>query len=72
MRVSILGFGSVWRRRSGKDPEDPKRFSRAAYYNTTGVAVSRKFRPPDLAPQILSFHENKMIPKSVAEQAALG
>jgi hypothetical protein len=30
------------------------------------------FRPPDLAPQILSFHENKMIPKSVAEQAALG
>jgi hypothetical protein len=44
MRVSILGFGSVWRRRSGKDPGDPKRFARAAYYNTTGVAVGGKLR----------------------------
>ena len=28
MRVSVLGFGSVWRRRLGKDPGDPKRFAR--------------------------------------------
>ena len=39
MRVSVLGFGSVWRRRLGKDPADPKRFARAAYFNTTGVIV---------------------------------
>ena len=44
MRVSILGFGSVWRRRSSEDPGDPKRFARAAYYNTTGVAVRGKLR----------------------------
>jgi hypothetical protein len=44
MRVSVLGFGSVWRRRSGKDPGDPKRFARAAYYNTTGIAVGGKLR----------------------------
>jgi hypothetical protein len=30
------------------------------------------FRPPDLAPQILSFHENKMIPKRVADPVELG
>ncbi len=39
MRVAVLGFGSVWRRRIGKDPNDAKRFVRAAYYNTTGVQV---------------------------------
>jgi hypothetical protein len=39
MRVAVLGFGSVWRWRIGKDPSDPKRFVRAAYYNTTGVSV---------------------------------
>jgi len=44
MRVSVLGFGSVWRRRSGKDPGEPKRLARAAYYNTTGVAVEGKLR----------------------------
>lgn len=39
MRVSILGFGSVWRRRWAKGSDDPRRFARAAYYNTTGVCV---------------------------------
>lgn len=39
MRVAILGFGSVWRRRIRQDPSDPKRFLRAAFYNTTGVQV---------------------------------
>jgi hypothetical protein len=44
MRVSVLSFGSVWRRRWGKDPTDPKRFARAAYFNTTGVMVKGKLR----------------------------
>jgi hypothetical protein len=44
MRVEILGFGSIWRRRLGKDPDDPRRFARAAYYNTTGVTVGGKLR----------------------------
>jgi len=44
MRVGVLGFGSVWRRRLGKDPADPKRFVRAAYFNTTGVMVKGSLR----------------------------
>jgi hypothetical protein len=44
MRVSVLSFGSVWRRRLGKDLADPKRFARAAYFNTTGVMVQGKLR----------------------------
>ena len=42
MRVGILGFGSVWRCRWGKGPDDPRRFARAAYYNTTGIMVGGK------------------------------
>ena len=44
MVVSISGFGSVWRRRFGKEPDDPRRFARAAYYNTTGVPVEGTIR----------------------------
>lgn len=39
MRVAVLGLGSVWRRRVGKNPDDARRFVRSAYYNTTGVQV---------------------------------
>ena len=42
MLVSVTGFGSVWRRRIGKDPNDSSRFVNAAYYNTTGVLVNNK------------------------------
>jgi len=44
MVVSITGFGSVWRRRFGKDLDDPRRFARASYYNTTGVLVDGTIR----------------------------
>jgi hypothetical protein len=44
MLVTITGFGSVWRRRFGKDENDPKRFARAAYFNTTGVPVNGEVR----------------------------
>lgn len=44
MLVTITGFGSVWRRRVGKDPDDARRFARAAYFNTTGVPVNGKIR----------------------------
>jgi len=44
MRVGILSFGSVWRRRWAKGSDDPRRFARAAYYNTTGVMVGGKLR----------------------------
>lgn len=40
MLVGVTSFGSVWRRRIGKNPGDPERFSRAAYFNTTGVMTA--------------------------------
>jgi hypothetical protein len=44
MFVTVTGFGSVWRQRFGKDQHDPRRFARAAYFNTTGVRVGRQIR----------------------------
>lgn len=44
MFVTVTGFGSVWRRRFGKDESDPRRFARAAYFNTTGVPVNGRIR----------------------------
>ncbi|MHB8527276.1 MAG: hypothetical protein ACYDD2_14110 [Candidatus Acidiferrales bacterium] len=44
MLVTITGFGSVWRRRFGKNRSDPRRFARAAYFNTTGVQVNGEVR----------------------------
>lgn len=44
MLVTITGFGSVWRRRFGKDENDPRRFARAVYFNTTGVPVKGRVR----------------------------
>jgi hypothetical protein len=44
MLVTVTGFGSVWRRRFGKDENDSKRFARAAYFNTTGVPVNGDIR----------------------------
>jgi hypothetical protein len=44
MLVTVTGFGSVWRRRFDKAPNDSRRFARAAYFNTTGVPVDGKIR----------------------------
>lgn len=44
MLVTIKSFGSLWSRRIGHDPDDPKRFARAAYYNTTGIRVGEQLR----------------------------
>lgn len=45
MLVSILGFGSIWEQRIGKDSSDPFRYSRhAAFYNTTGIRIGDKYK----------------------------
>ena len=44
MLVTITGFGSVWRRRLGNNQQDPRRYARAAYFNTTGVPVGGAIR----------------------------
>ena len=44
MLVSVLGFGSIWTRRSRKDAPLGQEFSprQLVYYNTTGVKVGEK------------------------------
>ena len=44
MLVTVTGFGSVWRRRCQNHENDPRRFARAAYFNTTGVPVDGRIR----------------------------
>ena len=44
MVIAIQGFGSAWERKFGKQPSDPERFARAAYYNTTAVPVNGRLR----------------------------
>ena len=46
MLISVLGFGSIWSRRSARDPRNPGALQSldAAYYNTTGVVVGQKIR----------------------------
>ncbi len=45
MRVAVNGFGSIWTRRFGKNPDSRTRFTRdAAFYNTTGVPVDGRIR----------------------------
>ena len=52
MLVAVTGFGSVWRRRFGKNEHDPGRFVRGAYFNTTGVTVNGQVRQ---RPQIIGY-----------------
>jgi hypothetical protein len=52
MLVAVTGFGSVWRHRFGKDQNDPHRFVRAVYYNTTGVLAENYVRQ---RPQICGY-----------------
>ncbi len=46
MLVAATGFGGVWCRRFGKNPNDSSRFANAAYYNTTGMKVDGGIRTP--------------------------
>lgn len=51
MRVGVLGFGSVWRHRLGR--QDARgHFAQPVYYNTTGIAVNSKVRQ---RPQICGY-----------------
>lgn len=51
MRVAVLGFGSIWRRRL-RECDPGGRLNRAVYYNTTGVLVKGNVRQ---RPQICGY-----------------
>jgi hypothetical protein len=42
--VTVKGLGSIWDRRLAVDSDNPRRFARAAFYNTSGVLVNGKLR----------------------------
>ena len=44
MLITVTGFGSIWRHRFRRDPNDSGRYARVAYYNTTGVPVNGTVR----------------------------
>lgn len=44
MLVGVTGFGSVWRNRLGKQPQENRRSAQPVYYNTTGVVLRGNVR----------------------------
>ena len=52
MLVAVTDLGSVWRRRYSKNPDDPRRFPRGVYYNTTGIDIAGTIRQ---RPQIVGY-----------------
>ena len=57
MLVKILGFGSNWWARFGRDPQDRYRYTRhAAYFNSAGVRCGNKMRRHWVVPGLLRFN----------------
>ena len=57
MLVKILGFGSSWWARFGRDPHDRYRYTRhAAYFNSAGVRCGNKVRRHWLLPGLIRFN----------------
>jgi hypothetical protein len=56
MLVSVAGFGSLWRRRIDKNQDDPHRFVRGVYYNTTGVDIADMMRQRPKITGYARFH----------------
>jgi len=56
MLVSVAGFGSLWRRRIDKNQDDPHRFARGVYYNTTGVDIAGTIRQRPKITGYARFH----------------
>lgn len=58
MLVSVIGFGSLWRRRFSKEPNAPQRFSSGVFYNTTGIRISGIVRQRPKIVGYLRFHQS--------------
>lgn len=57
MLVKVLGFGTNWWARFGRDVDDPHRFTRhAAYYNSTGVRCGGKVRRHWITSGLIRFN----------------
>jgi len=57
MLVKILGFGSSWWARFGRDPHDRYRYTRhAAYFNSAGLRCGNKVRRHWILPGLIRFN----------------
>ncbi len=57
MSVKILGFGSNWWARFGRDPCDACRYTRhAAYYNSAGVRCGQNIKRHWIIPGLIRFN----------------
>jgi len=56
MLVAVTGFGSVWRRKFGKDASASQRFARGVYYNTTGIEIAGAVRQRPRISGYARFH----------------
>ncbi|MBZ5574419.1 MAG: hypothetical protein LAO09_21390 [Acidobacteriia bacterium] len=57
MSVKILGFGSNWWARYGRDPNDGYRYTRrAAYYNSAGVRCGQKIKRHWVVSGVIRFN----------------
>jgi len=56
MLVAATGFGSVWRRKFPTNQNDPRRFARGVYYNTTGVDIDGTIRQRPKIAGYARFH----------------
>ena len=59
MLVAVTGFGSIWTRRFGRDPDSSTRHTLDAfYYNTTGVPIHGIVRPRARVYGVARFNGN--------------
>lgn len=56
MLVSVAGLGSLWRRRFERNLDDPHRFGRGVYYNTTGIEIGGTVRQRPKITGYARFH----------------
>ena len=56
MLVTVTDFGSVWRRRFHKNPDDSHRFAHGVYYNTTGIEIAGTIRQRPKITGYARFH----------------
>jgi hypothetical protein len=56
--VSVTSFGSLWWHRFNKDQNDPHRFSRGAFYNTTGIRIAGTIRQHPKISGYARFHQS--------------
>jgi hypothetical protein len=56
MLVSVVGLGSLWRRRFERNPDDSHRFVRGVYYNTTGIEIAGTIRQRPKITGYARFH----------------